>query len=113
MCDYLASQGAKLPEGVLHDAISLNHALVSQPFVDTDITVRSSFNVVAFCDGVRSGIPKPLVKESSSLHIHRRRAHYKTLEDWCREVVWWGNKKGAYLYTNQTLDVEPQLAGHF
>ena len=32
-------------------------------------------------------------------------------EDWCREVIWYGNKKGAYLYGNRAL--EPQLAGHF
>jgi hypothetical protein len=26
-------------------------------------------------------------------------------------VVWWGNKKGAYLYTNSSF--ERELAGHY
>ena len=33
------------------------------------------------------------------------------LDDWCREVIWYGNKKGAYLYGSNI--VEPQLSGHF
>jgi hypothetical protein len=27
--------------------------------------------------------------------------------------VWWGNKKGAYLYNARLVAVERQLAGHF
>ena len=36
---------------------------------------------------------------------------FEDFQAWCREVVWWGNKKGAYLYPNRS--VEKQLAGHF
>jgi len=36
-------------------------------------------------------------------------ARIKVWDDWCREVIWYGNKKGAYLYTNCT--VEPEIAG--
>jgi len=40
------------------------------------------------------------------------------LQRWSQEVVWWGNKKGAYLYYIENLSgpevtSDRQLAGHF
>ena len=49
----------------------------------------------------------------SRVEIERSKSYYPDLLEWCREVVWWGNKKGAYLYVNRNVSVEPQLAGHF
>ena len=40
-----------------------------------------------------------------------RRSLGPSSTDWCREVVWYGNKKGAYLYGNKAL--AKHLAGHF
>ena len=45
-------------------------------------------------------------------------------EEWCQKVVWYGNKKGAYLYQLHSIDstsqyqngissTENQLAGHY
>ena len=36
---------------------------------------------------------------------------YGDFDEWCREVVWYGNKKGAYLYG--TTGPGPELAGHY
>ena len=47
----------------------------------------------------------------SFYHIDRTTHRWNDWKSWFREVIWWGNKKGAYLYTNTT--VEPQLAGHY
>ena len=97
--------------GAIDDAIRLNQALVVQPFVDDDLVVTTRYNVLAFCDGIRRGAPIPLRQEPSRVEVVRSASHFSDLQDWCREVVWWGNKKGAYLYSNRT--VEAQLAGHF
>jgi hypothetical protein len=43
--------------------------------------------------------------------INRTKVTYHSWEDWYREVVWYGNKKGAYLYGNDL--VERELAGHY
>lgn len=109
----VAERSDVLPEGLLQDAIRLNHVLVSQPFVSTDTTVDSAYNILAFCDGIRKGTPVPLRREPETVAILRSRSRYDHLADWCREVVWWGNKKGAYLYLNRLGAPEPQLAGHF
>ena len=38
---------------------------------------------------------------------------YDDFQKWCREIVWWGNKKGAYLYSPRSAVVTPELAGHY
>jgi hypothetical protein len=50
--------------------------------------------------------PRPVVNR-----IRRSRAVYDTWTDWYREVIWYGNKKGAYLYGNDAA--ERELAGHY
>ena len=51
--------------------------------------------------------------------IKRKESNYTDFQKWCREVVWWGNKKGAYLYNSniveKKLDIGDvgKLAGHF
>ena len=60
---------------------------------------------------IRQGEPVPLRKEPTTVQIDRTSDRYASFDDWCREVVWWGNKKGAYLYNSRPG--EAQLAGHF
>jgi hypothetical protein len=99
------------------DAISLNHALVSQPFVSEDTSVSLHYNILEFWRGIREGNPVPLERGDYSIHVERARSHYSDFDRWCREVVWWGNKKGAYLYQNRAgnspVPADRQLAGHY
>jgi radical SAM superfamily enzyme YgiQ (UPF0313 family) len=100
-------------EAAVQEAIKLNAALISQPFVKDDIVMSSRYNIIEFWDGLRKGHPVPLAEKPSQLLIERSKSYYPYLLDWCREVVWWGNKKGAYLYLNRLAPVEAQLAGHY
>jgi radical SAM superfamily enzyme YgiQ (UPF0313 family) len=99
--------------GPLHDAVAVNGALVSQPFVSDDISVTVEHDIVGFCRGIREGRPQPLARQHTSIEIRRSVSSYADFNAWCREVVWWGNKKGAYLYNARLVAVERQLAGHF
>jgi radical SAM superfamily enzyme YgiQ (UPF0313 family) len=109
----IADTRASLPDGLLGDAVRLNRALLSQPFVADDIEITTGFDILSFCDGVRTGERQPLRRQPTALRVLRGKARFDRIEDWCRQVVWWGNKKGAYLYSNQSLQPERQLAGHF
>lgn len=106
-----AQQNVELPDDALDNAARLNQALVKQPFVTDDIVINLSTDVLTFWLDARQGVASQLVRKPVAVRISRAKSHYADLNDWCREVVWWGNKKGAYLYTNQI--VEMQLAGHF
>ena len=52
-----------------------------------------------------------MIPDTVQAEIDRETRAYTDFRAWCKEVVWWGNKKGAYLYTNNTR--EQQLAGHY
>ncbi|HLN23761.1 MAG TPA: radical SAM protein [Patescibacteria group bacterium] len=106
----LALIGGAAP-AALDDAIRLNRALIKQPFVTDDTSVTLDSDVRALWLAVRQGTPEPLSGGPITVTIDRAASAYDDMQAWCREVVWWGNKKGAYLYTNQV--VEKQLAGHF
>lgn len=100
-----------IPKGALEDAVRVNRALLKQPNIADDTTVETRYDVVRFCENVRRGIREPLEARAMTVAVERSKSHYDDLNTWCQEVVWWGNKKGAYLYTNNVL--EKQLSGHF
>jgi radical SAM superfamily enzyme YgiQ (UPF0313 family) len=101
------SRGSK----VLEEALRLNHALVKQPGHHDDMTVACSFDLLAFYRGVLNGERIELKEHPVTYGIKRSAEKWTDFQDWCREVVWYGNKKGAYLYGNPTVEVE--YAGHY
>lgn len=109
----VVANGRTMPEGLLSDAVRLNGALLSQPFVPDDITVETGYDILGFVNGVRTGERQPLHSAPVRTLIRRSKRYYAKLDDWCREIVWWGNKKGAYLYGNEPVGPAKQLAGHY
>lgn len=97
--------------GLIDDAIALNRALVRQPFVSDDLVVETRWDLLAFYQGVRKGTGAPLRRVPTRVEINRSAGAHDDLQTWCREVVWYGNKKGAYLYSSAASEM--QLAGHY
>ena len=103
---------------IILEAISINHALVSQPFISNDIVVHSKFNIIEYWKGICEGQSVALNKGSYSYNLMRSQRNYTDFSQWCKEVVWWGNKKGAYLYPISRNDdvsssnLTTELAGH-
>ena len=48
-----------------------------------------------------------------AVEVDRASKSYDDFQKWCREIVWWGNKKGAYLYAPRAAEITPELAGHY
>jgi radical SAM superfamily enzyme YgiQ (UPF0313 family) len=97
---------------IMDEAVQLNRALVRRPFVSTDLTWETEFDHMTFWKFARAGIKQPIGARKSVTVIQRAKKPYDKLQDWCREVVWWGNKRGAYLYPNEAKTIEVSLAGH-
>ena len=85
--------------------------MLCQPFIEDDIVVNSKYNILEFWEKTRIGEATEIKRNNSELLINRSARGYDTLDDWCREVVWWGNKKGAYLYND--AKITRQLDGHY
>jgi radical SAM superfamily enzyme YgiQ (UPF0313 family) len=96
----------------LADAIRLNRALLHQPFEFKDIEVELNYNVQQVYQGTLKGERVKLRSMPVKVRIDRARLGYDDFQTWCREIVWWGNKKGAYLYSN-TITSVAELAGHY
>jgi radical SAM superfamily enzyme YgiQ (UPF0313 family) len=96
---------------MVDEALRVNRALVKQPYLRDNETIAISSDLMSFYNAVRQGEKVALRNAPTAVQIDRASQVYDDFQAWCREVVWWGNKKGAYLYTNRSL--EAQLAGHF
>ena len=107
----LIDETSNLPGEALHDAFELNRGLIKIPFQKDDLEISQSFNIWEFYDSVLRGVPIPLERKHSSYRIDRTTEKWSDWSQWYREVVWYGNKKGAYLY-GQSL-VEAEIEGHY
>lgn len=108
---YLKEKFLDLPKELLRESILLNSSLIKRPFQTEDLELNLSYNIWEFYQSVLAGSPIPLESRRCAHHIDRTSVTWSSWEDWCREVIWYGNKKGAYLYGNNLVD--SQLAGHF
>ncbi|MCW8863143.1 MAG: hypothetical protein OQK07_12040, partial [Rhodospirillales bacterium] len=101
--------GERIP--VLHDAIALNRAMMKLPGQDEDIVVETAHNVLEVYQAALRGILEPVENGKFAYTIERSKDSWADWPTWCREVVWFGNKKGAYLYGSVAL--EKYYAGHY
>lgn len=109
--DFLQEKFIAIPPRVLHEAIELNRSLIKLPFQTQDLELSLSFNIWEFYQSVLRGTAMPLEEKTSSFRIDRTSKAWSSWDDWYREVVWYGNKKGAYLYGQSPLGQEKE--GHF
>jgi hypothetical protein len=98
-------------EELLSQCVRLNASLIKKPFQTEDLDVEVSWNIWEYYRSVPRGTPIALEETPKVYHIDRTSVTWTTWDDWFREVVWYGNKKGAYLYSSNA--VERQIAGHF
>ena len=113
LAETVGAKSANLPMDVIDEAVRLNHALVHQPFVKEDVKISLRYDLLDYWQKVRTG-EQALLRETPLLvEIDRTSKPYGDFQKWCREIVWWGNKKGAYLYSPRALEITPELAGHY
>lgn len=103
----------KYPEikDILQDAILLNRCLIKQPFFKDDALVVLSHNILEFVESVKILEKIELQKKSFIYRINRTSETWANWDEWMQKVVWWGNKKGAYLYGN--VKTNEEIGGHY
>jgi radical SAM superfamily enzyme YgiQ (UPF0313 family) len=98
--NLLERKSIQFPATALKDAIQLNHELVKQPAQTGDLELSTSFNIWEFYQAVLRGKRVVFEERKQTYHIDRTTKQWAKKEDWYREVVWYGNKKGDYLYAH-------------
>lgn len=95
----------------LDEALRLSRALLKQPFQSGELVVQTDFDLLPYYRNALRGLPRSLDRTAVRYRIDRSSEHWDDFQTWSREVVWYGNKKGAYLYGNRAVHTE--LAGHY
>lgn len=88
---------------ILDEALSLNRKLLKQPHQQTDIAVNLNFNLPDFRKESQTGGRAPIRSGAFNFNIKRSAEVWTDWETWMREVVWYGHRKGAYLYEVELL----------
>jgi hypothetical protein len=115
LLDLWEEHGTPAPFAPVDDAFALNRALLSQPFVFDDAEVTLGHDVWRFFRGILQGEPETLRAKRSTYRIERSKEAYSDFATWCREVVWYGHRRGAYYHSGRMVEVETEteLAGHY
>jgi hypothetical protein len=95
---YLAALGDENVFTVFKDAIRLNKNLIKLPFIKEDLKIEFSCNIWDLYRGAVKGVKVPLENTPCVYKIDRTSDRWQSWEEWCRKVVWYGNKRGAYIY---------------
>ena len=93
----------------LEEAIFLNKELIKLPFQNSDLHFETTYNI---WDTYRSTLLSEKVPLAQGRYINtadRTSQVWNSWEDWCTKVVWWGNKKGAYMYDCESKEAIPEL----
>jgi len=98
LMDLLKARGRTQFESVLQDALSLNKHLIKLPHHYHDVQLYLSHNIWDLYQAALKGRPAKLVRGRFGYTIGRAAESWASWEDWCQKVIWWGNKRGAYLY---------------
>lgn len=83
---------------LLGDAFRLNREMLKQPFQTTDVTVELNYDVLSYWRSIKADEEFSPERNPVSYRIRRKEEVWMSWEDWMREVVWYRNRSGAYLY---------------
>ena len=111
LIDLMKSKFVDLPYELIHEAVEFNCNLIKLPFQAKDFEFKTQHNIWEFYQRALVGESIPLQVKPISNRIIKTKVVYNSWDEWCREVIWYGNKKGAYLYGNDPVELE--ISGHF
>ena len=92
------NHGIKDYDRIISEAILLNKSLIKLPNQTRDLSVRLNWNILDVYNATLLGKESTLKEGRFTYFIDRTSETWDSWEDWCEKVVWWSNKKGAYLY---------------
>lgn len=98
LVELMRDRGICDAEQLLGDATTLNRHLIKMPHQDLDLYLTLSYNVWDVYREALNGQETHLEQSQFNYRIDRTDQIWSSWEDWSRRVIWWGNKRGAYLY---------------
>ncbi len=85
---------------IIDDAIELNKALLKMPNNRVCELIPSRYNILSWYKKALFGEEESLGEGDVLYEIDKTLLFWNDIQDWSREVVWYGNRTGAYLHDN-------------
>ncbi len=102
--DLLKQRSNDYDKSVLEDSLSLNESLIKLPFQKSNAEIELSHNILEAYMADLTGSSVSLKKENNTYLINKTDETWNSWDNWCKEVVWYQNKGGAYLYPCESLN---------
>lgn len=83
---------------ILDYACRLNRDLVKRPFQPARSEVAMSWRVWEYYQAACRGEPLPEIRGDARYVINRGPDPWRSWEEWMEKCIWWGNKRGDYLW---------------
>ena len=91
--------GIVLPENLLNDVFNSNFELIKKPCIKENKEIELNYNILEFYQAVLAAEDIPFKDGTFCYEIIRSQAVWVSWLGWCKRVVWFGTKKGDYLYS--------------
>lgn len=98
LCSFLRELDLLSAAEVVKEAFTINQKLITRPFKMEDEVLSCRFNILNFYSNLIAGRLIELEESYPVYEIKRKDVAWSNWDEWCREVVWYGAKKGAYIY---------------
>lgn len=93
--------GSDKPTKPLLEAVKINRSLLKLPFQTTDTEITLSYNIWEIYQAARLEQKIEIKQENRRYTIDRTSERWNSWEDWYEKMVWYCNRRGAYLYGNK------------
>jgi radical SAM superfamily enzyme YgiQ (UPF0313 family) len=101
------------------EAVEFNRSLVKLPFQTTDLELTLNYNVLDIYQAakleekreLKRGNYRYLIDRTTKSNSANTNARWDSWEEWYEKMVWWCNRRGAYLYGN--VNPHQEIAGHY
>lgn len=88
---------------LIRQSCKINFEMLKLPNRNKNLNVELDYNILDFYKSVLNGKLVKLTKGSFNYKIDRKREQWNDDLDWAKKVVWFANKKGAYLFGSKAL----------
>ena len=90
-------------KNLLSQSIMINYQMLKLPKRDKNYEVKLNYNIIDFYKSVLVGKKTKLQQGEFNYKIERKDETWVSNSDWAKKVVWYANKKGAYLYGSKAM----------
>ena len=83
---------------IIKNSILLNKEIIKLPFGKKDQIVELDYNIWEVYKSALAGKKITLEKKKIKYRIEKNKEKWESWEEWCQKVVWYCNRRGAYIY---------------